>query len=168
MKISRFLIIPIIIILAGTSCQVQAPTAEAPAAAASLPAPEATEPSLEAQSVYINGDNLTNLEKSASLQASTGALTCAWSSDSSKITIMDITHAGLYDAASFSLLCEFTGDEYTALYAVSPDASLAAYSLDGLMIQLYDFSTKADRFSITPGFPYGGVFFSQDGRHTGG
>lgn len=164
MKISRFLIIPIIIILAGTSCQVQAPTAEAPAAVASLPAPVSTEQPPKVQSEYINVENLTQLEKSASLQVSTGALTCAWSSDSSKITIMDITHAGLYDATSFSLLSEFTGDEYTALYAVSPDASLAVYSLDGLMIQLYDFSTKADRFNITPDFPYGSVFFSPDGN----
>ena len=76
---------------------------------------------------------------------------------------MDITHAGLYDADTQSLLAEFTGDEYTALYAVSPDAGLAAYSLDGIKIQLYDFNTKADRISITPEFQYGGVFFSPDG-----
>ena len=97
------------------------------------------------------------------MQASTGAIECDWSKDSSVISIMDITHAGLYDADTQSLLAEFTGDEYTALYAVSPDEGLAAYSLDGIKIQLYDFNTKADRISITPEFQYGSVFFSPDG-----
>ena len=100
---------------------------------------------------------------SSSMQASTGAVDCAWSKDSSVISVMDITHAGLYDADTQTLLAEFTGDEYTALYAVSPDAGLAAYSLDGIKIQLYDFNTKADRISITPEFQYGSVFFSPDG-----
>jgi WD40 repeat protein len=77
---------------------------------------------------------------------------------------MDITHAGLYVASTLSLLADFTGDEYTALYAVSPDAGLAAYSLDGIKIQLYDFATKADSLNITPDFQYGGVFFSPDGK----
>jgi len=163
MKITRFFIIPLTILLAGASCQVQAPTSETPAIEASLSAPEAIKPPVVIQKTTINDKNLAQLEKSASLQASTSALTCAWSSDSSKITIMDNTHAGLYDAASFSLLGEFTGDEYTALYAVSPDAGLAAYSLDGLIIQLYDFATKTDRISITPDFQYGSVFFSPDG-----
>ncbi|MDP2990230.1 MAG: hypothetical protein Q8O57_06665, partial [Kiritimatiellota bacterium] len=162
MKLNRIFIAALVILLAAVSCQVQAPTAEAPAADTSVPAPEMTEPPVE-QSAAINADNLTKLEKSASLQASTGAITCAWSSDSSMATIMDITWAGLNKADALELAGEFTGDEYTALYAVSPDATLAAYSLDGIKIQLYDFSTKADRFSFTPDFQYSGVFFSPDG-----
>jgi WD40 repeat protein len=153
MKIFRFSIIPLILLLAGASCQVQTP----------VTVPESTDLPIEDQSVYINQDNLMRLAKSASLQASTGALICAWSSDSTKVTIMDIFHAGLYEGESLSLLGEFTGNEYTALYAVSPEADLAAYSLDGVKIQLYDFTTKADRLSITPDFQYGGVFFSPDG-----
>lgn len=163
MKINKFFIIPLIILLAGASCQVQTPTPHTPVADTSIPVSEVTE-SPVMQTAAIASGNLEQLEKSASLQASTGAIDCAWSSDSSKITIMDITHAGLYEAASLSLLGEFTGDEYTALYAVSPDASLVAYSLDGIKIQLYDFTTKADRFNITPDFAYSGVFFSPEGN----
>jgi len=165
MKITGFVIIPLTILLAGASCQVQTPAPEASTVEAPISAHESTEPPAQVQNVFINADNLAQLEKTASLQASTSALTCTWSSDSSKITIMDNTHAGLYKAASFTLLGEFTGDEYTALYAVSPDAGLAAYSLDGLKIQLYDFATKTDRISITPDFQYGSVFFSPDGSH---
>ncbi len=163
MKINKLFIVPMIILLAGASCQVQVPTEEAPVVEASIPAPEESEPPIVAQISTINAENLAKLEKTASLQASTGALNCAWSSDGSKLTMMDITHAGLYEAVTLSLLGEFTGEEYTALYAVSPDTGLAAYSLDGLIIQLYDFSTKADRFSISPDFQYGSVFFSPDG-----
>jgi WD40 repeat protein len=164
MKISRFFIITLILLLAGVSCQVQVPTTEAPTIVASLPADEATETPVTPKAAAIIAENLSLLEKSASLQSSTGAVTCFWSSDSSKLIIMDITHAGLYDAGTLSLLADFTGDEYTALYAVSPDAGLAAYSLDGIKIQLYDFTTKADSLTITPDFQYGGVFFSPDGK----
>ena len=163
MKINKVLIIFLIILFANASCQVQAPTVESPAVEASIPAPKPTAPPAETQNIFINPDNLTQLEKAASLQASNGAIECAWSSDSKRVTILDITHTGIYDADTFSLQAEFTGDEYTALYAVSPDAGLAAYSLDGIKIQLYDFNTKADRISITPDFQYGGVFFSPDG-----
>ena len=162
MKLNKIFIVALTILLAAVSCQVQAPTVEAPAVEASVPAPEETETPVE-QSAAINADNLAQLQESASLQTSTGAITCAWSSDSSMATIMDFTWAGLYKADALELAAEFTGDEYTALYAVSPDATLAAYSLDGIKIQLYDFTTKADRFSITPDFQYSGVFFSPDG-----
>ena len=111
----------------------------------------------------ITAGNLALLQKFASLQSSNDALTCGWSSDSQIITAMDTTWAGLYNADGLELVGEFTGDETTALYAVSADATLAAYSLDGLTIQLYDFSTKADRFSITPDYQFYTVFFSEDG-----
>ncbi len=163
MKINKFLIVPSIILLTLVSCQVQAQVVKATTVEASVPSSESTKSPIEAQSKFINPDNLDQLEKSASLQASTGAMDCAWSSDGSTLTIMDTTHAGFYEAASLSLLGEFTGDEYTALYTASPDASLAAYSLDGKKIQLYDFTTKADSLSITPDFPFGAVFFSPDG-----
>lgn len=162
MKLNKFFIVTLVILLVGASCQVQAPTVEAPAVDTSVPAPKVTEPPV-VQAATINAENLSELEKSAGLQASTGVLNCAWSLDGSKLTIMDISHVGLYEASTLSLLGEFTSDEYTALYAVSPDAKLAAYSLDGKKVQLYDFTTKADRFSITPDFQYAGVFFSSDG-----
>lgn len=162
MKLNRILIVALVLLLAGVSCQVQTPVVEAPAVGTSVPAPKVTEPPV-VQSTTINVENLAQLEKSASLQASTGALNCAWSSDSSSVVLMDITWAGLYKADALELTGEFTGDESTALYAVSPDVTLAAYSLDGKKIQLYDFATKADRLSITPDFQYTGVFFSPDG-----
>jgi WD40 repeat protein len=164
MKLNKAFIFVLLLMLAAASCQVQAPIVEAPAVDTSVPAPAVTEPPA-AQPVKINSENLTLLQKSASLQASTGAVTCAWSSDGSKLTIMDTSHAGLYETGALSLLGEFTTDEYTALYAVSPDATLAAYSLDGKKVQLYDFTTKADRFSLTPDFQFSGVFFSSDGTH---
>jgi len=163
MKIPGLLIFSMVFMMGLVSCQVQAPAAESPAVEASIPAPKPTDHPDEIQSIFINADNLSQLEKSASLQASTGAIECAWSLDNSKLTIMDITHAGVYDPDTLSLQAEFTGDEYTALYAVSPDEGLAAYSLDGIKIQLYDFNTKADRISITPEFQFGSVFFSPDG-----
>jgi len=163
MKIPRLLIFSLAFLLGVSSCQVQTPTTEAPEVETSLPLPEISESPVPAEEVLINSENLGQLELSSSMQASTGAIECDWSKDSNVISVMDITHAGLYEADTQTLLAEFTGDEYTALYDVSPDAGLAAYSLDGLKIQLYDFITKADRISITPDFQYGSVFFSPDG-----
>ena len=163
MKLNRTITIALILLLAGVSCQVQAPAVEAPAADTAVPAPTVTETPVE-QTAAINAGNLAHMKKFASLQPSAGALNCAWSSDGSSVAMMDITWAGLYKADALELSGEFTGDEYTALYAVSPDATLAAYSLDGKMIQLYDFTTKADRLSITPDFQFAGVYFSPDGK----
>ena len=164
MKIPRLLIFSLACLIGIVSCQIQTPTVEAPEVEAPLPSPEASEPPVPEKAATINSEDLGQLKMSSSLQASTGAIECAWSNDSRVISIMDITHAGLYDADTLSLQSEFTGDEYTALYAASPDAGLAAYSLDGIKIQIYDFNTKADRISIKPEFQYGSVFFSPDGR----
>jgi WD40 repeat protein len=164
MKLNKILIITLVIILAGVSCQVQTPAVQPTMAASSIPAPTATEPPV-VQLPALNPDNLSNLQKSASLQASTAALNCAWTSDSNLVSIMDNTKAGLYKADTLELTSEFSVNESNALYNVSPDAALAAYSLDGVKIQLYDFITKADRLSITPDFQYGDVFFSPDGNY---
>ena len=164
MKIPRLLILSIVFMMGFASCQVQTPAVEAPQVEVPLPSPDASEPPIPANEVTINYENLGQLKVSSSMQASAGAIDCAWSQDSQVISIMDITHAGLYDSETLSLLAEFTGDEYSALYAVSPDEGLAAYSLDGIKIQLYDFNTKADRISITPEFQYGSVFISPNGR----
>lgn len=164
MKTSKLLIISLILLLGAVSCQVQTPVAEVPEVETPLPLPEASEAAIPANEISINFDTLGQIKISSSMQASTGAVECDWSKDSKVISVTDITHAGLYEADTQTLLAEFTGDEYTALYDVSPDAGLAAYSLDGLKIQLYDFITKADRISITPDFQYGSVFFSPDGN----
>jgi WD40 repeat protein len=123
----------------------------------------AAESSPVASAAIIKPANLQALHQTASQQPSSGALYCAWSDNGSRVSAMDITWAGLYDAQTLELQAEFTGDEYTALYAVSADAGLAAYSLDGIKIQIYDFASKADRASMTPDFAFGSVFFSPDG-----
>jgi len=163
MKTPKLLIFSLALILVIVSCRVQTPTATAPVVETPLPLPAAPETTSSAKERFINAENFGKLKLSSSLQASTGAIECGWSKDSSVISVMDITHAGLYDAYTLSLVAEFTGDEYTALYSVSPDLGLAAYSLDGKKIQIYDFNAKADRAGITPEFQYGGVFFSSDG-----
>jgi len=164
MKTSRLLIFSLAFLLVLISCQGQTPTAEAPGVEASLPLIEASKAVVPEKAIIINSENLGKLKLSSSMQASTGSIECGWSNDSNVISVMDITHAGLYNANTQTLLADFTGDEYTALYSVSPDAGLAAYSLDGKKIQIYDFNTKADRNSITPEFQYGNVFFSPNGN----
>jgi WD40 repeat protein len=163
MKIPRLLIFSLAFLFGVVSCQVQTPTTQAPEVETPLPLPEISQSPAPAEEILINSENLGQLKLSSSMQASTGAIECDWSKDSKVISVTDITHTGLYEADTQNLLAEFTGDEYTALYSVSPDAGLAAYSLDGIKIQLYDFNTKADRISITPEFQYGNVFFSPDG-----
>lgn len=163
MKITRVLIVSLALFMGIASCQVQTPTAEAPVNEATLPSSEPSEQPLPKKDIAINDENLGQLKISSSLQASNGAITCAWSENSHVISIMDTTHAGLYDAEALSLLAEFTGDENTALYAASANAGLTAYSLDGIKIQVYDFNTKADKINLTPEFQYGSVSFSPDG-----
>lgn len=157
-----FMLSPVFVIaLALSACQ--------PALTAEQPPVETAETSSAAEgpastpSAESNLQNLAKIQQTASLQPSSGALYCSWSDDGSRVSAMDITWAGLYDAQTLELQAEFTGDEYTALYAVSADAGLAAYSLDGIKIQIYDFATKADRASFSPEFAFGSVFFSPDG-----
>jgi WD40 repeat protein len=164
MRLKNILIIALAIFLTGVSCQVQTPAVQPTMFAPSIPAPTATE-SPVVQPTTLNADNLSNLQKSASLQASTGELTCSWSSDSNLVNIMGITKAGLYKTDTLELTSEFSVNETSVLYDVSPDTALAAYSLDGVKIQLYDFITKTDRLSITPDFQFGNVNFTPDGHY---
>ncbi len=163
MKTPKLMFLALVLFWGVVSCQVQTTPVEVVEVVSTLPAPESPETTSVAAEIPVNSKNLERLKMVSSLQASTGAIECAWSEDSSVISIMDITHAGLYDPGNLSTLAEFTGDEYTALYAISPDEGLAAYSLDGKTIQIYDFNTKADRISITPKIQFGSVYFSPDG-----
>jgi WD40 repeat protein len=164
MRLNKILVIALAIMLAGVSCQVQTPAVAPKIIASSIPAPTATELPV-VKPPALNSDNLSNLKKSTSLQASTSSLNCAWSSNGTLVAIMDNTKAGLYKADTLELTSEFSVNESNALYDVSPDAALAAYSLDGVKIQLYDFNAKADRLSITPDFQYGNVNFTPDGHY---
>jgi WD40 repeat protein len=164
MRTHKILAIALALILAGVSCQKQSPAVPPTTVAPLVPTSTAVEPPV-VKPAALNGNNLSALQKSASLQASTSELTCAWTSDSNLVAMMNITTAGLYKADSLELTSEFSVNDTSALYDVSADAALVAYSLDGVKIQLYDLVTKSDRLSITPDFQYGNINFTPDGNY---
>ena len=162
MKHIRTLIAACLILIAGAACQAPSLAENMAPANTAMPAPEITEPAVS-QAKTISADTLSHLVISETLQVSNSVVNCAWASDGNSIAVMDMTWAGFYSPAGFEIVSQFTGDESTILYAVSPEAGLAAYSLDGASIQLYDFAAKADHLSLMPDFNFANAFFSPDG-----
>lgn len=141
-----------------SACDRPAPTAETQAKPTTAPTEGTT---------AILSENLQALSAVETLQPIQEAAVCKWAADSLSFWVAGLSDVHLYGAETFEVIASYEGNEYYAIYDVSPDGRTIAFSLDGLAISLFDLRVESEQLTITPDFQFSGAFFSPDGSSIG-
>lgn len=131
----------------------------------SVPAPQATLPAEESMPAI----NAQGIERLVAVQQLTfdQAVNVKWTVDGSVFWVRSMQDAALYNAVDLQPVASHSVGEYGALYDVSPDGRLIAYTLDEPDIILYDVIAGQETQRISqPGYTQSAAF-STDGKQIG-
>jgi WD40 repeat protein len=152
---------PVIIIAIGLALLSACDTMPLELPAETPAPPPAPEP------VVIRAENLSSLVQAGSLNPSSQAILCSWSTDGSSFWVQDLNGAYLYDAGTFTQTASYEISEHESIYDLSANGRTIAYSLDGLAISLFDIVDNQEILTITPDYQFLNAFFSPDGSMLG-